>query len=82
MGRQTSGVLVIDNRAKYARKPDYWMLSTEKFSIDELERFKTITKRLRLSILPDGQPARWSKLYSKDRILGTLESLQRRSGTK
>jgi hypothetical protein len=67
----TTGLLVM-NRG-HGRKKDYWLLCSEKFTPEELAPYRRALRRLRLTLLPYGQNARWGKLYPKARIIALLQ---------
>ena len=55
-----------------ARRPDYWLLSTDEFSDEELAEVEGAMRRCKVSRVPLDAPVRWHRLYSKKEVLGVL----------
>ena len=54
------------------RKPDWWLLSVDEFSEDELAPFAAVMRKRNIAPLPEGEYARWGNLYDKATVLATL----------
>ncbi len=55
-----------------ARKPDYWLLSKDKFSDEELAGLESVMRKFKISHIPMETPIRWGESHSKDAILAAL----------
>ena len=54
------------------RNPDWWLLCAEEFSAEELATYREAMRKRGIAPLPDGEYARWGRLYSKTDVLATL----------
>lgn len=55
-----------------ARKPDFWLLSKDKFSDEELAEVEPVMRKLKIQRIPMDTPIRWGELHSKEAVLAAL----------
>ena len=62
------------------RKPDWWLICAEEFTPEELAPYAAAMRERNIAPLPDGQYARWARLYSKAHVLETLATISPATG--
>lgn len=62
------------------RKPDWWLICAEEVTPEELAPHDGSMRARGIAPLPEGEFARWSRLYSKADVLATLAASNPKGG--